>query len=1128
LDINANLVNTVRLPNSQNEICADFDQKRKEIILLSKNCELKSYAVRLVLTTLKNGTSQSQYHAIYRMQTRMPSDLINPPVQLICQDVPGSTLILTSNGTISCWETSGLEILWHIGSSRFLQPPVRIYADRFGPAFCLLCSSNSSNALEMWIPPPTLTQAMASTFERFIIPIQASILQLKIETIGDDFGTSIMIIQSNRHAQLWVWNSVQHSLCRHSDLLLTAQSQTFSSFCFPPLSSELSTDPATPIMEPINHFNEALNRSLPLTVGDFSVARGLPGCRVIYAAFSSSCSCLLSLHSPSLPDKEWLQLSHRIMKGGGNHTGESRGGPPIDAPASPLLSFQLNTSPSKPPSSPTPASQPRLSHSLSVPGVDIMTDSMATEEMTLPLARAAAPVMDPNGDVFFYTPSFSLIHSNDAVAKKGILQVVSPSSLVIQSDPFADDALTTNPIIRQMSRMGIFPPGNTPPGSSIRFQHTGIAPKSGQMVVITEIKEGLIYNLRPRSADFPTRPIRIEVEIRPQATVSCLLVCDVFIRLTPDQLASGNHAESTECGGIIGNHVLSLIGDTDGVINFALSGTSSVLHQGSIRAHTSPVVAIMSTGDATKGLWRIATMNKSRGLKELFPKPCPGSAIVSLSKEGEIKVWQPLFSQSGSARATHSQLLSIYQLSWRVSGIGMATPLQLSPDSPLATPTSAALDPSCITCFIGYSDGNMMQWPLPGLTDRGGQGKVQVLKKSLWYEQRHYDQITHLQMWIHLPDTSIRSAGIDFSQKGTIGIDPSKISKYSAVVGDHTISDTSEPSSIAYTLDDLKKIAENSSFVTSSRDHTVSLWRFVISRNMEVPDFVDAHSKRLYPKTRYLFAVRSQMFTVSSSPTLGLCYPIPYVGGSSQAIWRVTAIVSGLVITLAQGTRGHLFAHKDSQDGVNSFPILSAAPTLSSMVIICNVHKPLKSSDAGSAYGFIPGGYSWDILTDWQNENILLPELESSVPVSEDYAPLLKPEDAIAPAPAPLLFTSPRATAVEEDLRRDLHMTDDPDVLLPVQSAKAVQVGLEEIEQSAKIQHLTKEPKQVRPTRVKVKSQLKETAPRLTEQLPDADGMIRVMHNGIFLKVKATEADKKSLESIAPKVYNLSFLACLI
>jgi hypothetical protein len=1077
LDLNANRLNTVILAHSSGVRHADFDQKRKELLLISNRSEIKNFAVRLVVATLKGGESDSSFHVIYRMQTRIPDNLQSVSHQIICQDVSGCTIVLLASGCILCFETSSLEILWHIEAERFVEKPECLFADKFSPSFVVFCHNPEDQAdhvghLEFWTPPTDFQHINSSLFERYVIPLQSNLVHLHIESVGDDYLTSIMILERNHQAQYWIFNPAAKQLGYHCCLKFNGPESSFGPF------------------------DVDLSRPLRIHgIGSFLSASGLPGCKVLFIGFSRNGVCTIALHSPCSADKNWMyvdqMLSSLHLVTSDNLQDHQEG---VAEFLSPTLSVRevmrhQNESPMMHHGSP----QPRMS----VPSVTTMNDSISLDEegkqrVALPHKAERGIVKQkpsPPG-VLFFLPASNLSRLFERFSEHQrdcLFQIITPAGLALLSDTSyhqSPQGKQPDMEMKRLCRLGLYPTSAPiDQSSSLCFDIVQVACRSSMLVLITDIKEGFVYSLESlldARSEAP-RPIRLELEIRPQAHVSSLMVSDILIRINSNQLDQLQRG-SLEGPGAIGTHILTMVGDTDGYINFSVCSLAAVLHQGCIRAHTSPIVSILSTGDASRNLWKVGTRVNAGPLKQVQPKCCPGSSIISVSQEGELKVWQPIFSQQNSARSNPLQILSIYQLSWKISGLIMVVNRsELTKDLSV---TSACIDPACLSCIVGTSDGVLTQWPLPGLVNRSN-GKVQIGKSSIWQsKRRHRAGVTHFSMHINLSRTSVNLVSLENNSKD--------VKKLCHLIYDNTSLDPKEESHVGYSLEDFRRIAENTLLVMSSKDKTVSLWRFMISKNLEIPEFVDASVRRNLPHFKYLHPVPCRVFTLSSTPELSFCYPLlsqPVV----PALWRVSALVNGIVIHLAEETKASLSRSSDLQDLDEQISFLDnpqdGGDSVESMTVLCQIHKPHQIGEYSRNYG-VHTQFSWEIFNEWQNEFLLLPELAAGeVEMSRDLTDSFKPVLESIPPEA----LKPTEVEAESPLRSQINpkLFELGDTNSPVKDSKPA-----EIVNSPKLV-----PKPAQPTQGKAADSSRKK-------------MVSVFHNGIYMKVPEGEA--KALEKTNP------------
>ena len=870
LDLKCNVINKWDLDNSCNCLVAGYDQNRKDLILAAKNGDVKAFSVRLV---------RSIIHVIYRAQVRIPKENRSLPVQITTQDIPGSFLILTVTGSISCWDTSQLECLWLIDSNRFRCLPTKLFPDKFGSSFAVLCASNDKNALEIWSPPKDFIDCGSHTFIRHDIPIKNRVVSLSLETIGGDFGTALMVVQNNRHAQLWTLTD--GIITQHCDLICTGDATSFSGLNNFDMEAELKND------EGVKSSNIDFIKMYSLGQGCFIDGFGCPANEVLYLGLSESDYCLFALHSPTQGDLLWQEtinqqtMADRIVAQAGKCEGRAPVLAQFDIPSFDIVSHKNEDV--KP-----GYTNPDMSFNFS--------GSPSTEQ--------CSAISVAHGKIFAFSPSVSVPTARDSLPNaNGLIQLIKPRSLVVLSD---NTNSLSFPKLHRLTRAGMLtlnhPQDSIPLKSELEIDQASIAYRSEKLVCISEIKEGFIFDLKQfDTKSTPSKPMRLEVGISPKATCTAILACDVFIQLPPQVLLDEGIKAPIEGDGLMGKHVLAMFGDSDGKIFYSLCNDTSVLQQGFIRAHGAPVLAIVATGDCMKPIWKLGTTKLHKKSPQLQPTVMPGSAIVSMDCEGDVKVWQPLFSNSGALRSKQSQILSIYQLSWYLSGL-------ISTQGPMDMDTisSCCLDPTCTTVYIGYGSGRIQQWVIPGIT-RSGDNKAQVIREDVWESRKHGTTICSMRMWVNLPDTSVKARSIDFSKLN----DPklSKSAKYAAIITDNTSIATSNEGHIAYTLEELRKFAENSTFVTAAKDNTIVLWRLYVAKATKLPsDITELKSQCLFTECRFLEPIKCQIFTVSATPTEALCYPLRPSGGVSY--WRLSVLVKGIVISVAQGEKSTLFLPK--------------------------------------------------------------------------------------------------------------------------------------------------------------------------------------------------------------------------
>ena len=161
---------------------------------------------------------------------------------------------------------------------------------------------------------------------------------------------------------------------------------------------------------------------------------------------------------------------------------------------------------------------------------------------------------------------------------------------------------------------------------------------------------GYVFSLKP--SPVISTPIRVEFNIKHQTIPSVILHADVFVQLPNSDINPSTKIWSKGATSKVYDEThqkqclysLFMIGDSDGNINYAILNENNVITTNSFKAHNSPIVAILSTGDPVRPLWRVGTTVK--GFNEegnVCPIAIPGSALITIGSDGEVKTWQPQF-----------------------------------------------------------------------------------------------------------------------------------------------------------------------------------------------------------------------------------------------------------------------------------------------------------------------------------------------------------------------------------------------------------------------------------------------------------------------------------------------------
>jgi hypothetical protein len=674
---------------------------------------------------------------------------------------------------------------------------------------------------------------------------------------------------------------------------------------------------------------------------------------------------------------------------------------------------------------------------------------------------------------FFFIPanyinSFDNCKNKELTASPELFRLISPPSLMmitlppIESKKSSIDGGSISSIMQLFSRNGfVSTQGDTATlvKSGLEFKLCSIAFRTSMIALVTTLKESFFFNL---SVNEDTgqymKPILVELNVRPQAAVTTIISADVCLKIAPDPIISKDKRVSASNGNknkvaipivgsnikethILGTMMICFFGDSDGKIHYALSTKCGlVLQTGNFKAHSSAIASILVTGDPVKPLWRIGTVSGDDLNDQYTPIAVPGSAILSIARNGEVKVWQPVFTLDLNARSKKEQVLNIFKLKWKVSGMFTASTIDRIMNSNINsannstygvdTPelstifagggdglggrvvndvTKASLDPSCLSVIISFVDGRVEQWSIPGLVyaDDGG---LAVCRDSMWKIRKHVSAIQDIRLCVHLKDTIIGE--VDPLQDGQ-AIRVGKTGKIINVVTYAALLKGPQKLTVGYTMDRLKLLASSSSLTTSSIDRSILMWKFQLSSYVSNPHGYGNQTAascclQLQPCRR---------FTFSNSPSAGLCYCITNNTNPILSIWRVSAVVNGVIVTASEGTRNELF--KVTEDVIDEESLIrnkrAASPGffrdahltglnyanpstydlssfrediyisdgLNLMPVICEVKKAGRTVDSMTLRLPTTTGLSWNVFNTW-SEPLTEPLPYSDKPVIYD------------------------------------------------------------------------------------------------------------------------------------------------
>lgn len=341
---NCSLVCISDIKSVSQPICADIDQKRKELLIGFTDGSLVSFAMRLQQninmksdndsstnqdvhndSTANNNQKSTQkiVQTILRKQANI-NQILGLDIedkfslfQIVHSNITGVSLILSSEGNICCLETSTLKFLWILKRNLFKFCPIYLWMDQFGSDFVVLCRNvtdlknkfNDSNdsgddqpetqILEYWKPPRNNIDAQNGLFNRLELPITSKLNSLTIETIHPDLNVMIMTISDNDHIQLFSEDEKDGSLLIECSMYLKElQKETI----IQPnmeiiIQPNIIDDHKTNNIEPEDLYHNSLGLSFFI-----NSSSSLPDCPVILLSTYDNNIDIIALHIPTLSD----------------------------------------------------------------------------------------------------------------------------------------------------------------------------------------------------------------------------------------------------------------------------------------------------------------------------------------------------------------------------------------------------------------------------------------------------------------------------------------------------------------------------------------------------------------------------------------------------------------------------------------------------------------------------------------------------------------------------------------------------------------------------------------------------------------------------------------------------------
>ena len=903
---------------------SDFDQMRKELFIVAPSGRIVVLAFRLVNPSIPNLESlKPSIQAVQRGKGGLATKIGCRAKQIVTSDVMGTCMVLQEDGMVICFDSENIEILWSIEPGFFIYPPFKLYADKFGSDFLIYCRSREGDKfrLEYWAPPTDFPLCNAGQFGRVSVPVKGELLGVQIETVSDTLGTYVIIVQSNRNAQLWKTGSGR--ILHECNLLLTGTMGKFGGVSTPSIRLpdaaaylELGQDTpksTTPIVIP------TVNSILPCHLFFNSSASALPNCPFAIIAFFGKDYSKLVVHLSVFSDTVRYRALNDVVSAlqDSNEADDFRD---MDVKLNDVALGALKGL--------TPSFRPSFDDSFIEPSQDLSVVSSLSRSVISYYGEPTALSLSVNPEIKYFVPSILLNGYNKSSKNTSVHTVIAalfnPQLLISQDMSNMNKEKEISVVTRGGLSYLSSPQDTTARINMIHFEYCTFCSRSALFCGVTDLKEVFIFNLKPAFASGNEPPIRFNVDIPLEATITAFTVADVVLDLpsepAPKSLSSAvlslivtkNHVIST------GEFLLCLVGDSYGNVTYALLSKTAVITMGTLSAHDfSFIASLMTTGSCTSSIWNVASeWTVTNGTAKIYPQATAGSAIVTFARSGEVKVWQPYFTPIVNATQCRKEfVLSVYTINWKLAGtfcyLGIPEELKYS--------VSTCLDPTCLTAFVCYEDGMVGQWPLPGLMPENNNiiysnmpaATIPVTKSTVWSCKKHASMVTSVRSFLYDADgDQIHEA----KREESGDLSPGYV----------FLSGITNRRVLGYTLPLVRKYAKRSSMVTSSKDFTVILWRFMIS------DFHEINfSSTVSFMTKYLHPYPVRRICFSTAPQAGLCYPsIPLydqlidkndIESQEESLkWTLAVAVKDMVVVALTGKRNEIMLNKDLDDRINS------------------------------------------------------------------------------------------------------------------------------------------------------------------------------------------------------------------
>ncbi|RYG70291.1 hypothetical protein EON64_00555 [archaeon] len=848
------------------------------------------------------------------------------PLQVAYFDLIGLVLLLAESKNIICLDASTFDVVYFISSDVFSLTPRRIWVDKFGISFAILCANDdySNEQLEYWMPPQDYASAHVGAFDRVIVPRSGRLVNVTIETVNSQ-GNNCMLVTGTEDSMIHLWsvqsdrrvkfeNSIELNLPSAARLSLSAKDEVFTNL-------------------------SAFNSTLHLVPND----KGVHGAMEFLYSFGVI-STTLSVLQPSEVDTavyrrmlSFMQTdkktTKRVLVNTDTEFPEEKSKTLVyddsflyeptsikEANSSPHVKFGTEDSPLRPMTPQERLNTPRLANEHSIVDVIPPQPLFSVEDSDAPVVLQDA--WTHSNQAVRFTPSAALTSSRlirpatskDIVTVPEVLgvQFFLPGALAKLSTaastpernwplrvlptwnlvwkPEGDFALLAHKKLQLIQaddlRMMDMP--------DMVITHYALAVLSSRLVVVSSMRECLVFDIDGANCGAYYLPLCVSHNVN----INSLVAADIVVH-SP---SSSGKPQSKSAAKVDANlalmfkkFLLVLVGDSEGYVHFFIVNTGGlVVHSDCFKAHNDPVHHLMVTGDASIAKWKVATeLDCASKVAQVAAVATAGSAIVSISALDEVKVWLPCMFKK--CVASHPErLFDSCHLKWRFTGIfsvGLHC-AELGVDRKVHT---IALAAGCSELIVGMTTGSIEVWLLPGLIETN-ENSVASAEKPLKSFQVHSSLVTSLRTYVHGPLAEARE--VLFTNSADRDMVLAKLASFVRVPAR-----TSR--TLGYTFQDLNAMKTSSTLVSCSLDCSLILWTFE-------PTFCNYCS--------WLVPVAQRRFFFSVTPYQGIAFtnnPYRNYANNMQAIWTVSVLLNGLHFNILEEAWTPLFQNCSAQGGVD-------------------------------------------------------------------------------------------------------------------------------------------------------------------------------------------------------------------